>query len=225
MSVAHGAGKEMTMKTPALLIFAFATMTLAACDPQGGGDGLVGSWTRMREGTTEVRDQFAFRADGTMTFDENKPDARADEDHVTGTYTVSDGAVVATMTNTKAAGQVRVTFTYYANDTLFSPNALRAPAGHDGIVGVWTGATKMEDLDDPSQPVVGGVLTGEFHADGSLRWSTTPPDGSAVRVHEGTWAAESADTFRTAASGVSDSVVTLVDGQALIPDDYVWQRD
>jgi len=213
------------MKTPALLAFAFATTTLAACGSQGTDDGLVGGWTRMRAGTTEVRDQFAFSADGSMTFDENKPDARAEEDHITGPYTVSDGVVVATMTNTNGPRHTRVTFTYYANDTLFSPNALRAPAGHDGIVGVWTGGTKMEDLDDPSQPVVGGVLTGDFRADGSLRWSTTPHDGSPVRTHEGTWVAESANTFRTTASGVSDSVVKLVDGQALVPDDYVWQRD
>jgi hypothetical protein len=213
------------MKTPALLAFAFATTALAACGSQGTDDGLVGNWTRMRAGTSEVRDQFTFSADGTMRFDENKPDAPADEDHVSGPYTVSDGVVIATMTNANAAGRMRVSFTYYANHALFSPNALRAPTGHDGIVGAWTGDTKAEDLDDPSQPVLGGVLAGEFHADGSLRWSTTPHDGSAIRTHDGTWVATAANVYLTTAAGVSDSVVDLVDGEALVPDDYVWRRN
>src|SRR6185503_3777697 len=104
--------KEITMKTPALLALAFATTALAACDSQGGDDALVGTWTRLRADTTEMRDQWAFTADGTMTFDENKPDARDEEDHVSGTYTVSDGIVTATATNTNVPGTVRVTFSY-----------------------------------------------------------------------------------------------------------------
>jgi len=213
------------MRTPALLTFVFAATTLAACGGQGTADSLVGTWTRLRADSTEMRDRFTFSADGTMTFDENKPDARADEDHLTGTYTASDREVVATLASTGDAGHRRITFGYYANDSLFSPNALQPTGAHDGIVGTWVGSTKMEDVDDPSQPVLGSTLTGEFRADGSLHWSATPHDGSAVRTYDGTWTAESADTFRTAASGVSDSVVKLVDGQALVADNYVWQRE
>ena len=73
----------------------------------------------------------AFTADGTMTFDENKPDARDEEDHVSGPYTASDGVVTATVTNTNAPGHQRVTFTYYAG-SVFSTHAMRAAAGHDG---------------------------------------------------------------------------------------------
>ena len=81
------------MRTPALLTFVFAATTLAACGGQGTADSLVGTWTRLRADSTEMRDRFTFSADGTMTFDENKPDARADEDHLTGTYTASDREV------------------------------------------------------------------------------------------------------------------------------------
>jgi hypothetical protein len=87
-----------------------------------------GPFTRLRVDTTEVKDQWAFTADGTMTFDENKPDARAEEDHVTGSYTASDGVIVATATNTNAPGNVRVTFTYYA-ERCFSSHAMRALGG------------------------------------------------------------------------------------------------
>jgi hypothetical protein len=213
------------MRNHALLTIAFAATTLAACGGQGSADALVGTWTRLRDGSTEMRDRFTFSADGSMTFDENKPDARADEDHLTGTYTASDREVVATLANTGEAGHRRITFSYYANDSLFSPNALHPTGAHDGIVGTWVSSTKMENVDDPSQPVVGSTLTGEFRTDGSLHWSVTPHDGSAVRTYDGTWTAESTDTFRAAADGVSDSVIKLVDGRALVADGYVWQRD
>ena len=136
------------MKTPVLLALAFATTALAACDPQGGDDALVGTFTRLRADTTEVKDQWAFTANATMTFNENKPDARDEEDHVTGSYTASEGVIVATATNANAPGNVRVTFTYYANGTVFSSHAMRASGGHDGIVGESEAAFGEQQPDD-----------------------------------------------------------------------------
>ncbi|HXU01197.1 MAG TPA: hypothetical protein VN903_09405 [Polyangia bacterium] len=213
------------MKTPAaLLAFALAITSLAACDPQSGDDALVGTWTRLRTGTTEMRDQWAFTADGTMKFDENKPDARDEEDHVSGPFTASDGVIVATVTNTHVPGRERVTFTYYAG-SVFSSHALRAPAGHDGIVGVWTEIVKLEKLDDPTAPIQGASATREFRADGTFHWVTTPFDGSEGDTVDGTWAAEGGDTFRaTDLSGVQN-VIKLVDGEALIPEGSVWQKN
>jgi len=215
------------MKTPALLALVFATTAMAACNSQGGDDDLVGTFSRLRTGTIEVKDQWAFTADGTMTFDENKPDARDEEDHVVGPYTTSDGVVTATVTNTNVPGTSRVTFTYYANGTVFSSHAVRAPAGHDGIVGVWTQMVKIENLDNPSEPAVGSVATREFRADGTFHWVTTPHDGGEATTTDGTWVAESADTFRATTGDASISitnVIKLVDGEVLIPDGAFWQR-
>jgi hypothetical protein len=212
------------MKTSVLLALAFATTALAACDSQGGDDGLVGTFTRLRVDTTEVKDQWAFTADGTMTFDENKPDARDEEDHVTGSYTASDGVIVATATNTNAPGNVRVTFTYYANGTVFSSHAMRASGAHDGIVGEWTQMAKIENLDDPSALADGSVATREFRADGTFHWVAAPYHGGAGVTSDGTWTAESADTFRTTTTDGATNVIKLVGGEALIPDGSFWQR-
>ncbi len=216
------------MNRPVLLALAvaLAPVTFAACDSQGSDDALVGTWTRLRVDTTEMRDQWAFTADGTMTFDENKPDARDQEDHVSGPYTASDGVVTATVTNTNVPGRQRVTFTYHAG-SVFSPHAMRAPAGHVGIVGVWTQTVKIENLDDPNQPVEGGSVTREFRADGTFHWVNTPSGGSEPYTTDGTWVADSADTFRTTTgdAAASVNVIKLVDGEALIPDGYAWQRN
>jgi len=212
------------MKTPVLLALAFAATALAACDAEGGDDALVGTFTRLRADTTEVKDQWAFTANGTMTFDENKPDARDEEDHVTGSYTASEGVIVATATNANAPGNVRVTFTYYANGTVFSSHAMRASGAHDGIVGEWTQMAKIENLDDPSALADGSVATREFRADGTFHWATAPYHGGAVVTSDGTWTAESADTFRTTTTDGSTNVIKLVGGEALIPDGSFWQR-
>jgi hypothetical protein len=212
------------MKTPVLLALAFATTALSACDSQGGNDALVGTFARLRAGTTEVKDQWAFTANGTMTFDEYKPDARDEEDHVTGSYTASEGVIVATATNANAPGNVRVTFTYYANGTVFSSHAMRASGAHDGIVGEWTQMAKIENLDDPSALADGSVATREFRADGTFHWVTAPYHGGAAVTSDGTWTAESADTFRTTTTDGSTNVIKLVDGEALIPDGSFWQR-
>jgi hypothetical protein len=197
---------------------------LAACDSQGSDDSLIGTWTRLRIGTTEVKDQWGFKADGTMTFDENKPDARAEEDHMTGTYTVSDGVITAIVGNADGTGRERATFTYFANGTVFSPYAVTAPGGHDGIVGVWTGSIKLDDLDNPSTPPNGSSATRDFRSDGTFHWATTPADGSVPVINDGTWVATSSDTFR-ASVGEASTTIKLVDDTALIPENDVWQRN
>ena len=215
------------MKTAALLVLTLAATSFAACGSAGTDDALLGTWARMRADTNEVRDQYTFKADGTMTFDENKPDARAEEDHLTGPYTVADGVVVATLTSASGQSHERATFTYYADGAVFSPYGVKAPAGHQGIVGVWTGSIKLENLDDPSAPAGGANVTRDFRADGTFRWTSTPHDGSAVRTYDGTWVAESADTFRTVTADAAGStnVIRLVADEALIPDGSVWQRE
>jgi len=193
----------------------------AACGQQQADDSLVGSWSRLRDGTTEVRDKYTFGADGSFAFDENKPDDRQSEDHMTGTYVASNGVVTATVTNMLAPGRVRLTFSYYAGETEFTTGALLARAGHDGIVGVWNGIVKIEHLDDPAMGTGGAETECEFRADASFRWTTTSFDGSAARVQEGTWIADVDGTFRAS----EGTTFQLVGNEALAQAGHIWQRD
>lgn len=221
------------MRPPSPFVLLAAGFVLTACDQQDANDPLVGSWSRLRDGTTEVRDKYAFGVDGSFAFDENKPDERQAEDHMSGTYVASDGVVTATVTNTLAPGRARLTFSYYADETQFTTGALLARAGHTGIVGVWTGIVKIEYLDSPATSPGGAETEREFRADGSFRWTTTAFDGTAARVQEGTWVAETYDTFRASdssdipgggASG-AELVFKLLGGEALAQPGHIWLRE
>ena len=206
-----------------MLLVLLAGAFLAACDSNGTDDALVGTWSRLRD-TTELRDRYVFGVDGSFAFDENKPDAPETEDHVTGTYEASDGVVTATVTNTLVPGPARLTVSYYASATQFSSAALRASAGHTGIIGVWTGTRKTELLDGSAPSPTGGDIEGDFRADGSFRWTVTPFDGTAAVVTEGTWVAEAGEVFR-ASAGSAALVLKLVGNEALVDAPRIWQRD
>ena len=214
------------MKTRSMLVILVFGAVLSACGGSNGADGaLAGSWIRMRD-TGEMRDRYVFGVDGSFAFDENKPDAPETEDHMTGTYEVSDGVVTATATNTLVPGQARLTFSYYAGTTQFSSAALRARAGHTGIVGVWIGIRKIERLDGAAPSPTGGETEAEFRADGSLRWTFTPFDGTAAVVTEATWVAESGDLFRASTSATSSwLVLKLFDDETLVDASRIWQRN
>ena len=216
------------MKTPVMfLAFSLAATTLTACDPAGPDEALIGSWTRMRDGTTEVKDHFSFAADGKMTFDENKPDDRTSEDHMTGTYVVADGVVTATASNTRDGGRSRLTFTYYANETVFAPQAFRAAGGHDGAVGVWNAMIKVEDLDSPTEAPEGLSFMLDVHADKTLQMNRTFTD-NYTQSWQGTWVLDPDRTFRASlvVNGTpSESTFKLLDGEALVSPTYIWQRD
>ena len=205
------------MKTLSTLLgmLLLAAAFLTACDSNGNGtdQALVGTWNRLRT-ATELRDRYQFGANGSFAFDENKPGSPQTEDHMTGTYVASGGVVTATVTNTLEPGQARLTFSYYAGATQFSSGALRARAGHTGIVGVWTGVVKIERLDGSEQSPAGDEVEAEFRADGSYRWTVTPFDGTAARVTEGTWVLEGGTMFRIT-FGSSDLLFQLFDDQVL----------
>ncbi len=211
------------MKTKSLLVVLLAGAFPMGCGSNGTDEALVGSWIRIRD-TGEVRDRYTFGATGAFTFDENTPDAPVTEDHMTGTYEASQGVVTATATNTLEPGRVRVTFSYYAGATQFSSAALRAPAGHTGIVGVWSGVRKTEHLDASSPSPTGSDTECDFRADGSFRWTVTPFDGTAAATTEGTWVAEAGEMVR-ATAGSSELVLELLDNQALVDAFAIWQRN
>jgi hypothetical protein len=217
------------MKIPSLLAVLMSGVLSMACDPTGVDDGaLVGSWLRTRD-TGEMRDRWVFGDDGSFKFDENKPDDRQSEDHVTGTYTAADGIVTGTASNTAAPGQTRVTFSYYAGPTQFSSAALLPRGSHTGIVGVWTGIVRIEQVGDSSESPEGSEAEYEFRADGTFHGTATAFDGSAAKVADGTWTAAAGDEVvltSTNSSGTSTThTFRLLDGAALADDGRVWLRN
>lgn len=216
--------------------FLFAVLSLgalvSACDSSpGGAEAPVGSWIRMRT-SLEVRDRYTFKADGSFTFDENKPNEPQNEDHLVGTYVANDGIVTATVTNTPLATQARLTFSYYANDKLFTSAALLPRGGHAGIVGVWTGIRKLELLNGSAQGAQGATAEYDFRADGTFHRTLTPFDGGAASTLDGTWLEEAASTVRLtptpdpAHPDVTpvDQIFHVLDGAALYTGDEIWER-
>src|SRR5262245_8043402 len=161
----------------ALLGIAAGAALLAACETGKTSDDLVGTWQRMRDDLT-VRDQYVFRADGTLTFDEFKPDDPANEDHVTGTYTATDDTIVLEGTNANGGGRARGTVTYYANATMFATQALRPAGAHTGIVGEWFAIVKSEYPDEPGRPAEGGTVSYQFRSDGTFTGTINNADGT-----------------------------------------------
>jgi hypothetical protein len=217
------------MKIPALLAILMSGAFLAACDPAGADDGaLVGSWLRTRD-TGEMRDRWVFRAEGSFTFDENKPDDPAAEDHVTGSYSTADGIVTATANNTLAPGQTRVTFSYYAGPTQFASAALLPRDARTGIVGVWAGIVRIEQLGDTGAGQEGSEGEYDFRADGTFHATVTSFEDNTTKTADGTWTTDGADRFvltsSTASGGSTPHVFRMLDGAALADDGRVWLRN
>jgi hypothetical protein len=211
------------MTIRALMVLLVAGTVLNGCDSGGtDGEALVGSWIRMRT-ATEKKDQFLFGADGAFAFDENKPDAPGEEDHLTGTYVAADGVVTATASDASGA-LARLTFSYYANTTQFSAAALHPTTAHTGIVGTWTGVQKVELLDGSGQNPGGITVQAQFRADRTYRATITYLDGTPAFVNEGTWVGETDGTFHGVGDGPGFTLV-LLDDQALVDPYQIWQRN
>jgi len=212
-----------TSRNKALFGIVAAAALLTACDATHTSDDLVGAWNRMRDDGT-VRDRYIFRPDGSLSFDELKPDDRASEDHVTGTYTATDDMVVATGTNAKDGARSQITFTYYANATVFATEVLRPTSAHTGLVGEWTATAKLEFLDEPPRPAQGGTATFQFHADGTFTSTGKLADGT-TEVEQGTYLEETPGVFRvTRAGGTFGFSLQLIDDAALAFPTRIFQR-
>jgi len=210
------------MRAHSMLMVMLAGVFLAACDSNANDEMLMGGWVRMRT-PTEVRDRYVFGADGSFQFDENKPGDPDNEDHLVGTYIAEGDVVTATVSDAATGQQGRLTFSYYANKTQFSSAALRAAAGHNGFVGVWTGTRKIE-LTDGSEGPSGADVQVDVRADGSYRLTRTPVDGTAPAVEAGTWHAEDDATVRFATASGFGHTLALLDDEALVDQSVIWQR-
>jgi hypothetical protein len=213
-----------TTLNKALFGIAACAALLAACDTTDTADDLVGTWERRRDDGS-VRDRYLFRADGSLTFDEFKPDDRASEDHVTGTYTATDDTLVAAGTNAKDGARSQMTFTYYANATMFATQAWRPTGAHQGIVGEWTGTVKVEFPDEPARPAEGGTATYQFRSDGTFTAAGTRADGTAIAAEEGTYSEETPGGFQAISTGGTFShALQMLDDAALVFPTRIFRR-
>jgi hypothetical protein len=207
----------------ALLGIAGCAALLAACETTDTGADLVGTWQRQREDAT-VRDQYVFRPDGTLTFDELKPDAPASEDHITGTYTVTDHTLTAMGTNTKDGARAQIAFTYYANETAFATQALRPTGAHTGVVGEWAASVKVEFPDEPARPAQGGTATYQFRADGTFTAAIEDAD-AGMETERGTYREETPGVFRVIPTGETVGIsLQMIDDAALVFPTRIFHR-
>jgi hypothetical protein len=208
----------------ALLGIAASAAFLAACETTNTSEDLVGTWQRQREDAT-LRDQFAFKPDGAFTFDEFKPDDSASEDHITGTYTATDTTVTATGTDAQDGVRVRLTFTYYANDTAFACQALRPTGAHTGVVGEWTATVKAEFPDDPARSAEGATATYQFRADGTFSATLVDAEGTTEAVAQGTYQEEAAGIVHVIPTGqTTGSSLQMIDDAALAFPTWIFHR-
>ena len=213
-----------TTMSKALFGIGACAALLAACDATNTGDDLAGSWERRREDGA-IRDRYLFRADGSLTFDEFKPEDRASEDHITGTYTATDDTLVATGTNAKDGVRSQVTTTYYVNATMFATQAWRPTGAHQGIVGEWTGTSKLEFPDEPARPAEGGTATYHFRGDGTFTAAGTRADGTVIEPEQGTYRQETPGVFQATSTGGTFSLsLQMIDDAALVFPSRIFQR-
>jgi hypothetical protein len=207
----------------ALFGIAAGAALVAACETSQPSDDLVGTWQRMRDDAT-VRDQYVFRADGSLSFDEFKPDDPASEDHITGTFTATDDTVVATGTNAKDGARTQFTVTYYANATMFATQALRPTGSHTGIVGEWRATVKVAFPDEPARPAEGGDVTYQFRADGTFTAATTSVGGTTT-TEQGTYREETPGVFQIIPTGqTAGRSLQMIDDAALVFPTRIFQR-
>jgi len=209
-----------------MAFFGIATCTglLGACNTGDTSDGLPGAWERRRDDGS-LRDRYLFLADGSLTFDESKPDDRASEDHITGTYTATDDTVVALGTNAKDGARTQTTFTYYANARMFATQALRPTGANSGVVGEWAGTVKLEFPDEPTRPAEGATATYQFRADGTFTATGQRAGETTVEVRQGTYREETPGVFRVTPTGETvGQSFQIIDGAALVFPSRIFRR-
>jgi hypothetical protein len=212
-----------TSLNTALFGIAAGAALLAACETSHPSDDVVGTWQRMRDDAT-VRDQYVFGADGSLSFDEFKPDDPASEDHVVGTFTATDDTLVVTGTNAKNGARSQGTVTYYANATLFATQALRPTGSHSGIVGEWTATVKATFPDEPTRPAEGGDVTYQFRADGTFTANSNSAGGTAV-TEQGTYHEDTPGVFQIIPAGeTAGRSLQMIDDAALVFPTRIFQR-
>lgn len=206
-----------------------AAVLLAACQPSNsergdaGASELIGTWQRARADGT-IRDQYVFRPDGSLTFDENKPEDPASEDHVTGTYTASSDTLVATGTNAKDGTSTQMTVTYYAGKTSFATQALRPVGTHTGAVGLWAVTLITAFPDEPGRAAEGSTATYELRGDGTYTAVSQSPDGG-MSTQEGTFREVTPGFFEIVATGqLAGSSLQMIDDAALVFPTRIFQR-
>jgi hypothetical protein len=191
---------------------------VASADAPVAARGLVGTWRRYVEGTTDVEDEFTFGEDGRFAFDELLD---PEGDHVAGTYTATPEMLVAEGVNAPTGEHVRLTTTYYVNATAFAPDALLPLGAHDGVVGTWTGRMLAEVLDGGGNPteVFGGSATYQLRADGTAT-ITEVPEGEPETTKQATYEATGADLYEVSYQPSADLTISVslhfLDGAALV---------
>jgi hypothetical protein len=212
-----------TSMNKTLLGIAASAALLAACETSSTSGDLVGTWQRQRDDAT-VRDQYVFGPDGSLTFDEFKPDDPTSEDHVTGTYTATDDTVVAAGTNAKDGARSQITFTYYANGTMFATQAWRPTGAHTGIVGEWTATVNLVFPDEPARPAENTSATYQFRADGTFTSTSRSADATIV-TEQGTYHEETAGVFHMIPTGqTAGRSLQMIDDAALVFPTRIFQR-
>lgn len=114
----------MRINTLTSIAFLSSALLVTAC-AQKSAPSLEGRWLIDNEDATE---QVVFRGDGTYDWDGQQGD-----------YTL-DGNYLTIVAGTEQDRDER-RMTFYANDELFAPDALRPEGDVDGLVGTWFGET------------------------------------------------------------------------------------
>lgn len=198
------------------LFFAFA---VAACGDSGGGDSaLVGTWKHLAEDGVTVEDEYVFGADGSFRFDEHKPATPAQEDHLSGTWTLDGDTLQASGTNSRnqSMGMMKATIYVSAETNTLLVGAMLPQGEHDGIAGTWRGELSLTTTVAGQTNSIGSTSTYTFRADQTVTIVQDAP-GMPTATFQGTWTNTGDDyTAQIVQANATLNIrVTLVDGAAL----------
>jgi hypothetical protein len=166
----------MKIYSPATIVALLSgAAAISACDvTESPSHSLVGSWNRTE--STEVLDRYVFRPDGTCTHAiAPVPGHPGSGSSIDATYTAGIVDLTIERVDPDDGRRLRWSYTYYANDSLFSPGALMAIDDHDGIVGTWSNRTQLDVIADD------GTETTESSSELTLR---VKPDGTVSVTDE-----------------------------------------
>ena len=132
--------------------------------------------------------------------------------------------IVATATNAKDGVRSQITFTYYANETMFVTQAWRPTDGHTGLVGEWAATVKLVFPDDPARAAEDATATYQLRADGTFT-STSKSGDAAVVTEQGTYHEATPGIFQMIPTGATvGRSLQMIDGAALVFPTRIFQR-